>query len=62
MYFLDVGQGDATYFKTPNGDDILIDGGNNKYGKIIFNDLKKLGVDDIEEIISTHSDEDNVGG
>ncbi|GMK47640.1 competence protein ComEC [Paenibacillus glycanilyticus] len=62
VYFLDVGQGDATYIKTPNGDDILIDGGNNNYGDDVVNDLKKLGVDDIEVMISTHPDADHVGG
>ncbi|WP_336788466.1 ComEC/Rec2 family competence protein [Paenibacillus sp. MMO-177] len=62
VYFLDVGQGDATYIKTPNGDDILIDGGNNKYGDTVVDDLKKLGVDDIEIMISTHPDADHVGG
>ncbi|GMK49128.1 competence protein ComEC [Paenibacillus glycanilyticus] len=62
VYFLDVGQGDATYIKTPYGDDILIDGGNNSYGDDVVADLKKLGVDDIEVMISTHPDADHVGG
>ncbi|WP_239617319.1 MBL fold metallo-hydrolase [Cohnella mopanensis] len=62
VYYLNVGQGDATYIKTAAGDDILIDGGKNEAGAIVVNYLKQLGVDDIEVMISTHPDEDHVGG
>jgi competence protein ComEC len=62
VYFLNVGQGDATYIKTAAGDDILIDGGKNEAGEIVVNYLKQLGVDDIEVMISTHPDADHVGG
>jgi competence protein ComEC len=62
VYFLNVGQGDATYIKTASGDDILIDGGKNEAGEIVVNYLRQLGVDDIEVMISTHPDADHVGG
>ncbi len=62
VYFLDVGQGDAVYIKTPNGDDILIDGGSDKYGDIVVANLKAFGVDDIELMIATNPDTDHVGG
>ncbi|KIL35203.1 competence protein [Cohnella kolymensis] len=62
VYFLNVGQGDATFIKTAAGDDILIDGGKNEAGNIVVNYLKQLGVDDIEVMISTHPDADHVGG
>ncbi|MFC5529750.1 MBL fold metallo-hydrolase [Cohnella yongneupensis] len=62
VYFLNVGQGDATYIHTANGDDILIDGGKNEAGPIVVDYLKQLGVKDIEVLISTHPDEDHVGG
>ncbi|WP_256760291.1 MBL fold metallo-hydrolase [Cohnella sp. WQ 127256] len=62
VYFLNVGQGDATYIKTAAGDDILIDAGKNDAGDIVVNYLKQLGVDDIEILISTHPDADHVGG
>jgi competence protein ComEC len=62
VHFIDIGQGDATYIKTPNGDDILIDAGNKAKGDIVVDYLKKLKVDDIEVMISTHPDADHVGG
>ncbi|BBI34626.1 MBL fold metallo-hydrolase [Cohnella abietis] len=62
VYFLNVGQGDATYIKTAAGDDILIDAGKKEAGEIVVNYLKQLGVDDIEVMISTHPDADHVGG
>lgn len=62
VYFLNIGQGDATYIKTAAGDDILIDGGKNAAGEMVVNYLKQLDVDDIEVMISTHPDADHVGG
>jgi competence protein ComEC len=62
VHFIDIGQGDATYIRTPNGDDILIDAGNKAKGNIVVDYLKKLKVDDIEVMISTHPDADHVGG
>lgn len=62
VYFLNVGQGDATYIKTAEGDDVLIDGGNNNMGDDVVAYLKQLGVDDLEVLISTHPDADHVGG
>ncbi|MGQ5398157.1 MBL fold metallo-hydrolase [Cohnella sp. M.A.Huq-80] len=62
VYFLNVGQGDATYIHTANGDDILIDGGKNEAGTVVVDYLKQLGVKDIEVMVSTHPDEDHVGG
>lgn len=62
VHFINVDQGDATYIKTPNGDDILIDAGNKGKGDQVVTYLKKLKVDDIEVLISTHPDADHVGG
>lgn len=62
VHFIDVGQGDATYIETPTGDDILIDAGNKGKGDAVVAYLKKLKVDDIEILISTHPDADHVGG
>ena len=62
VYYLDVGQGDSIYIKTPNGDDILIDGGNNDRGDDVVAYLKKYHVDDLEVMIATHPDADHIGG
>ncbi|MEK7072123.1 MAG: MBL fold metallo-hydrolase, partial [Patescibacteria group bacterium] len=62
VYFLDIGQGDATLIRTPNGNDILIDGGPDntliqKLGQYLpFYDR------DIEIMILTHPDSDHVTG
>ncbi|EKN70933.1 hypothetical protein BABA_03689 [Neobacillus bataviensis LMG 21833] len=62
VYYLDVGQGDSIYIKTSNGDDILIDGGNNDRGDDVVAYLKKYHVDDLEVMIATHPDADHIGG
>lgn len=62
VYYFNVGQGDATYIKTPTGDDILIDAGKNEAGEAVVDYLKQLDVDDLEVLISTHPDADHSGG
>jgi competence protein ComEC len=61
VHFIDVGQGDSIYIKAPNGEDILIDGGN-KDGSDVVAYLKKQKVKDIEFMIATHPDADHIGG
>jgi len=60
--FLDVGQGDAIFIKTPDGKQILIDGGANnsilrELGKVMpFFDRS------IDVVLATHTDQDHIGG
>ncbi|MCK6259553.1 MBL fold metallo-hydrolase [Fictibacillus sp. KIGAM418] len=61
VHFIDVGQGDSSYIKTANGDDIIIDGGN-KDGSDVVAYLKKQKVKDIEVMVATHPDADHIGG
>ncbi|MFH1533530.1 MAG: ComEC/Rec2 family competence protein [Nitrospirota bacterium] len=62
IYFLDVGQGDATFVKTPFGHKILIDGGPNNYvieelGKVLpFFDKT------IDLVVLTHPHADHIDG
>ena len=60
--FLDVGQGDAIYIESPNGNQILIDGGP---GKAVLRELSKVMSfydRSIDVVLATHADQDHVGG
>jgi competence protein ComEC len=60
--FLDVGQGDAIYIEAPNGNQMLIDGGN---GGAVLRELGKIlpSYDrTIDIVLSTHPDQDHIGG
>lgn len=60
--FLDVGQGDAIYIRTPNGNDVLIDGGPDTK---VLTALKKVMPDydnDLGMVIATHPDKDHIAG
>ena len=60
--FLNVGQGDAIWIKTPDGNDILIDGGPHSAGPGVVSYLQSHGCTDIEYMVLTHPHEDHVGG
>jgi competence protein ComEC len=60
--FLDVGQGDAIFIDSPNGNQMLIDGGP---GKPVLRQLSKVMPfydRSIDVILATHTDEDHIGG
>jgi competence protein ComEC len=62
VHFLDVGQGDAIFIETPNGTQVLIDGGRDVS---VLRELSKvMGFFDrtIDMVIATHPDSDHVGG
>lgn len=60
--FLDVGQGDAILIETPDGVDVLIDGGPD--GSVLRGLASELGAFDrtIDMVVATHPDADHVGG
>lgn len=62
VYYLDVGQGDSTYIRTPKGQHILIDAGDNDKGKDVVEYLNHLGVKQLDVVIATHPDADHIGG
>ena len=61
VHFIDVGQGDSIYIKTPM-QDILIDGGEREQGEKVVEYLKDQNVDDLELVIGTHPHSDHIGG
>lgn len=62
VHIIDVGQGDSILIQTPNGDNILVDGGTNDSEYIINNYLKRNKVNSIDYLIATHPDSDHIGG
>ncbi len=66
VIMLDVGQGDCIYMKTPNGSNILIDGGSSSSSSvgeyIIKPTLKYFGVSTIDYIFISHGDSDHISG
>lgn len=62
VHFIDVGQGDAIFIKTPKGENILIDAGNKAKGHNVVSYLKKQKVTTIHVMIATHPDADHIGG
>lgn len=61
--FLDVGQGDAIFIQTPNGRQVLVDGG--RYPSVVLDQLgRQMPFWDrgIDIVIATHPDADHVAG
>ena len=67
VWFLDVGQGDATLIRL-GGYDVLIDGGGSPFsdydvgGSVVLPALRALGVTDLDLVVATHPDADHVEG
>jgi competence protein ComEC len=62
VYFLDVGQGDAIYARTPRGKDLLIDGGPSKVLLRRLAEVMPWYDRSIDVVIATHPDADHIGG
>ncbi|GAB6179334.1 hypothetical protein JCM14036_06530 [Desulfotomaculum defluvii] len=54
VFYIDVGDGDATYIQLPNQTDILINGGSEKTYINVLEILRGQKVDDLELVINTH--------
>ena|GEM_PF-3770246 len=62
VHFIDAGQADCILVIAPNGQTILVDGGNNDDGSGVVNYLKSQGVKELSAIVATHPHEDHIGG
>lgn len=61
--FLDVGQGDAALIEFPNGQTLLIDGGDSRAGKYaVAPYLWQRRIREIDYLIGTHPQSDHIGG
>jgi competence protein ComEC len=62
VHYIDVGQGDSIYVKLPNGENLLIDAGDNGAGVNVTGYLKDLRVKKIDYLVATHPHSDHIGG
>lgn len=60
--YLNVGQGSSTFAMLPNGETLLIDGGNTQYGSTVCEYLEKHNIETIDYLVATHADADHIGG
>ena len=67
ILFLDVGQGDATLFRLPNGDGLLVDAGPRSLfadagARVVVPQLAYHGIRRLVAVVITHPDSDHLGG
>ena len=67
VVFLDVGQGDATLIKLPNGRHVLVDAGlrdpyTDQGMRTVLPHLRRYGIRRLDAIVLTHADADHYGG
>ncbi|HEY9480849.1 MAG TPA: MBL fold metallo-hydrolase [Candidatus Paceibacterota bacterium] len=62
VYFLDVGQGDAIYIRTPGGHDMLIDGGPSGIVLRRLSEVMPWYDRSVDVVVETHPDADHIGG
>ena len=60
IYFLDVGQGDASVIISSSGQVVMIDSGPDE--KLILNYLKNLNISQIDLLVATHAHDDHITG
>jgi beta-lactamase superfamily II metal-dependent hydrolase len=62
VHFINVGQADSSLVIAPNGQTILVDGGNSNDGSEVISYLKSQGVKELSVVVATHPHEDHIGG
>lgn len=60
--YIDVGQGNSSFVKLPDGKTVLIDGGDKEFGETVGEFLRDRNISQIDYLIATHSDSDHIGG
>lgn len=62
VYFLNIGQGDSIFIQTPNGTQVLVDGGPDSSVIRELSSVMPFYDRSIDMVIMTHPDSDHVGG
>ena len=61
-HFIDVGQGDSILVMLPNGENVLVDAGDQGASAAVINYLKAQGITHIHHLVATHPHADHIGG
>ena len=62
VHVIDVGQGNSTLVKLPDGSTMLIDAGERDYGETVTDYLRLQGIGKIDYLVGTHPHSDHIGG
>lgn len=62
VHFIDVGQGDSILVLTPDGEAMLVDGGDGDHGQMVVDYLRAQGVKQLAVLVATHPHADHIGG
>lgn len=62
VYFINVGQGDCELIVSDDGSAMLIDAGEQEYGKGVVSFIKDLGITRLDYVVGTHPHSDHIGG
>ncbi|MDO4562476.1 MAG: ComEC/Rec2 family competence protein [Clostridia bacterium] len=60
--FIDVGQGDCSLITLPNGETMLVDGGDVNFADRVISAIREAGTDTLDYVIATHPHADHIGG
>ena len=60
--YIDVGQGNSSFIKLPDGKTMLIDGGDKEFGETVADFLNDRNIKQIDYLVATHSDSDHIAG
>lgn len=61
VHFIDVGQGDCIFVQTPDGENMIIDGGEKGNEDVIIPYLQSKGVETLHYVVATHPHSDHIG-
>ena len=62
VHVIDVGQGDSTLIRLPDGATLLIDAGERDQGETVMQYLQQQGIRRVDYLVGTHPHSDHIGG
>ena len=62
VHFIDVGQGDSILIELPNGQNMLIDAGENDMGETVCQYTEAQDISELDYVVGTHPHSDHIDG